>query len=97
MKRNLGGRLFSRPIEGAFLLLYSAFFWCYNDPEGALSGYPRFMFSVLPVLFWAVEPYLPENLSLVAALAFIFQKWIRRPLLHSAPPNDIPAIVVCAF
>ena len=56
------------PVEVFALALYSAFLLCYNGPEQSLSGYPRMLIPISPILLSIFGCALPRRWAVVAGL-----------------------------
>ena len=56
------------PVDLTFMIVYSAFIICYNDPHCAASIYARVLLPILPIQLWIYEPWLPKSRFLIVGL-----------------------------
>jgi hypothetical protein len=56
------------PVEVGFALPYMLLIFCYNYPVFARSNFPRFIIPALPMVFVALDNWLPRNRTVIWAL-----------------------------
>lgn len=54
-------RALERPVEIAFVVLYSAFIFTYNAPRWALAIHAYLLLPLIPFFLWAFEDWLPKR------------------------------------
>lgn len=64
-------RALERPLEFAFLILYSIFLLLYNSPKWALVIHARLLVPLLPFFLWAFYEWLPKRRWVVYTLGLL--------------------------
>jgi hypothetical protein len=64
-------RALERPLELAFVILYSAFILLYNSPHWALVIHARLLVPILPFFLWAFYEWLPKRRWVVYPLGLL--------------------------